>query len=537
MKNMLKAFVLIFISAFIFSGYVNAENTEQTESEVQGNVQIETNNEGKGESQNTEEVVEPVIEKVFNIASNDNEQNDGVALASEEPTNEADEVTEEPSNPIAIIDIFDERTNKISYTYTDTTSNHGKLLNINTLLQTGGAKVNTVVSDGKTYTFDGYYLDGTKITSAVSKEEVTFSPIETSTNPYGLKITTGNLTKENKITITAKWTVESNEPTQPTDPTEPTEPTQPTEPVKHPVKVTFVFIEQSESGAVIHSGNSLPSVTNTINPNGSWTKLTNALTIKSFHSGNYRYTVDTWYNEDGTPVPESLYYNGDVTRIRYKYTWSENDPEEVTFTYILKWKEKKDNIYKFYIHDEISNGSNHWNNTNGHEGSYTKTFRAPTNKPHYKFLYYKHEETGEKYEAGSKYSIDIASQGEGLTLEDNFYAYWQPDVTLNLYSDGKLLSTQSSFESVTIDTTPTKYGYEFLGWVDKDGNIVNETTFTPNEEGTKPEPKTINLYASWKRIMVDVKVTKTWDDSDNNDGIRPDSITIELKNGDEVVKT
>ena len=37
--------------------------------------------------------------------------------------------------------------------------------------------------------------------------------------------------------------------------------------------------------------------------------------------------------------------------------------------------------------------------------------------------------------------------------------------------------------------------------------------------------------------MVDVKVTKTWDDSDNNDGIRPDSITIELKNGDEVVKT
>ena len=93
MKNMLKAFVLIFISAFIFSGYVNAENTEQTESEVQGNVQIETNNEGKVESQNTEEVVEPVIEKVFNIASNDNEQNDGVALASEEPTNEADEVT------------------------------------------------------------------------------------------------------------------------------------------------------------------------------------------------------------------------------------------------------------------------------------------------------------------------------------------------------------------------------------------------------------------------------------------------------------
>ena len=131
-----------------------------------------------------------------------------------------------------------------------------------------------------------------------------------------------------------------------------------------------------------------------------------------------------------------MYYNATTpTRIRVSYACSKEEPEDMNVTYILKWIEEKAPIYNFNVHDAISTGSHHWDNTDGHFGSYTYTFKEPDAKTHYQFLYYK---LGDNiYNVNDKYSHDITGQGYGTDVTEDAYAYWQADVTINLYSDGK----------------------------------------------------------------------------------------------------
>ena len=295
-------------------------------------------------------------------------------------------------------------------------------------------------------------------------------------------------------------------------------------------------------------------------------QMANAIKIASIGHNYFKFIK--YVDENGTTVDENYVdpkgvissvniidkkignsYKYKSIEIIYKSAMDANLQEDVDIhIYAVFEGHTSASLTNKYI-DEVSTGSGSFSETNQGLIEYTHTFSDPSKKtptPHHKFLYWQYEnptqeddqvDPTKEYKDGDSITYDLFNKPENWDATIIAHAWWQPDVTLNLYSDGKLLSTQSSFESVTIDTTPTKYGYEFLGWVDEKGNTVDETTFTPNDKGTKPEPKTVNLYASWKRIMVDVKVTKTWDDSDNNDGIRPDSVTIELKNGDEVVKT
>lgn len=302
---------------------------------------------------------------------------------------------------------------------------------------------------------------------------------------------------------------------------------------KHNTALTIVIKELSESGATVNdTQNELRrNVTNKIYVGNGQTHTTEALKVTEFISGDYKYVVDGWYEEDGkTPVPESMYYNGDPTRIRIPFTCTEDSPAELTLTYVLVWKEYRNPIYKFNIVDKVSDGSHKWDNTTGHFGSYTHTFKAPSEKTHYQFLYYKMNDIIKN--AGEKYSHDISAQGYDTSVEETFDAYWQADVTLDLYDENtKLISSESSFESVSINYDTERVGYRFLGWFDAEGNKVEETTFYPNELGTKPEPKQITLYAKYEEILINVGVTKVWDDEDNQDGIRPDSINVTLSNG------
>lgn len=221
--------------------------------------------------------------------------------------------------------------------------------------------------------------------------------------------------------------------------------------------------------------------------------------------------------------------------------------EDIDFNITVKWTEFTTAILEHEYIDEVSTGSGSWSNSTGGTASYTHTFSNPedgTPMTHYDFLYWQHEESDDEqvdstkeYKAGDKFTYILSDKESGWKGKVTTYAWWQPDVTLNLYSDGKLFSSESSFTSVSITNEPTKYGYKFLGWYDKDGNKVTETTFYAAEKGINPEVREYTLYAKWERIMVDVKVSLVWDDNNNEDGVRPASVKVELKDGEEVIET
>lgn len=442
------------------------------------------------------------------------------AEAKAEPTRgDADVNTEY----VVTINIYDTRTNKIAKTITKKTTDSGTSSQTVKSIVTGINNDFTIASGDYIYTFDGFYTaasGGTKIDKDYTPGDtypslsVLYSMSDANTpSAYRLYVQANkDITSDDTVNVYIQWTKTDRPKTV----------------------VKFIFKEEDMDGNYVNSGNGVAvSQPSTIYGTGSASKTSRALQFTTFGSGP-KYTVKGWYDENGNPVPESMYYVNaqgvvDSNRIVATYKRSEDSPAEVTFTYILKWEAEKANKYTLIIYDEVSTGSGSWSNVDGHFGSLNHTFATPDSKTHYQLVYYK---LGDKtFQPGDTYSHDITNQGvEELTEE--VYAYWQPDVTLDLYDgDGKFISSESSFESVSIDYDTDKVGYRFLGWFDKDGNKVEETTFYPNELGTKPEPKQITLYAKYEEILINVGVTKVWDDEDNQDGIRPDSINVTLSNG------
>ncbi|MBQ6285489.1 MAG: Cna B-type domain-containing protein [Bacilli bacterium] len=304
---------------------------------------------------------------------------------------------------------------------------------------------------------------------------------------------------------------------------------------KKSTKLTIIFKELSESGTVLNDTQNevVLSVTNTIDLGDGQIQKSKKLNVTEFISGDYKYIVDGWYEEDGvTPVPESMYVNGDPLQIQVPFTCTQDSPDELTLTYVLVWKEYLNPKYKFNIVDEVSDGDHHWDNTSGHYGDYTHTFKKPSDKTHYQFVNYRMDNIVKN--AGESYTHDISAQGYGTELEETFYAWWKADVTLILLDGSKELGRGSSFSRISVsdvlENNPTKIGYRFLGWTDEEDNDVTTLTFEPDEESTNPTPKTVKLYAKWEQTMVNVDVTKVWDDNDDNDRIRPDSVTVYLNN-------
>lgn len=311
---------------------------------------------------------------------------------------------------------------------------------------------------------------------------------------------------------------------------------------KKSTKLTIIFKELSESGTELNDTQNEVSlsITNTIELGNGQTQKSVKLKVTEFISGDYRYIVDGWYEEDGTtPVPSSMYVNGDPLQIKVPFTCTEDSPDELTLTYILKWKEYLNPKYTFDVIDEVSDGDAHWDNTSGHFGEYSHKFKTPSSKTYYKFVNYRMDDVVKN--AGETYTHDISAQGYGTEVEETFYAWWKADVTLILLDGSKELGRDSSFESIKIsdilDENPTKEGYRFLGWVDGDDNNVDEDTeFEPDDESTKPTPKEVKLYAKWEKV-VKFTVNKTWDDGEDEQGKRTSTVTVHVKNGEETVET
>ena len=447
------------------------------------------------------------------------------------------ETTAKP-NGKTTINVIDSRTGNVVdslITYaTDTGTNSDNSKSLTSFfpnLYVSGTRLEDIL-DNKKYVFKGFFtdLDGeTQITKSFTPGEAypelktlkTSADLSTSTwRNLKLQVLSNSTNTDDKTyNIYALWDE------------------------KPSTTLTIVFKELSESGAELNDTQNEVSlsVTNVIELGNSQTQRSVKLKVTEFISGNYRYIVDGWYEEDGvTPVPSSMYVNGDPLQIAVPYKCTEDSPKELTLTYILKWNEYLNPVYEFNVVDEVSNGNHHWDNTDGHFGEYTYTFKEPASKEHYEFLYYKMDDTTKK--AGEKYGHDITAQGYGTEVEETFNAWWRADVTLILLDGSTELGRGSNFDGITIsdvlESNPEKIGYNFLGWTDENGTDVDASTvYNPEDPSTKPTPKEVKLYAKWEQIMIDITVTKTWDDSDDNDKIRPDSVTVNLMNGNETVET
>ena len=203
--------------------------------------------------------------------------------------------------------------------------------------------------------------------------------------------------------------------------------------------------------------------------------------------------------------------------------------------------------------DYVSTGSGSWSNITGGTSKYEHTFTNPedkTPKTHYNFLYWKFEQEEGKtddqvfpekhYCVGEEctdnvFTYILSNKPSNWEGSVHSYAWWQADITLNLYDGNELISGKSLFEDISIrdvlENDPTKEGYRFLGWVDENGKEVSvDKVYSPSEPGTNPEVITINLYAKWEKV-VNVKVTKEWNDNNNSDKVRPNSVIINLMNG------
>ena len=385
----------------------------------------------------------------------------------------------------------------------------------------------TVVDGYITYTFKGWYTEnGTAIGSEYTYTDLNLKVIPQRENSkLRLEKTTidGDTVEEATVNIYARWDVKDETP-------------------KKECKVRMIFDEKTEGGNAVNSGNGIQKdVTNTISERDGWTQTSKALTVTQFDNGGTTLKVDGWYDENGNAVPESMYYDNDPYRIRVSYTCTSDSPDEITFHYTLKWKEYKAPIIIMKLVDKVGHGSAESTNSDAVASGYTKTFRvAPDVPANYKYLYW--DLDGTHYCVGEEctnntYEGVFGDYNTVTTYTAN--AWYQPGIKVTYYSEGSIFKAgEWSFEDVQmISEEPSKPGYEFAGWVDENGNPVTDKTFKVPEITTEPgKAVEVKLYATYNRIMVDLKLNKVW--MDFKEDYRK-SVTFEVykDNGETLVGT
>ena len=112
-----------------------------------------------------------------------------------------------------------------------------------------------------------------------------------------------------------------------------------------------------------------------------------------------------------------------------------------------------------------------------------------------------------------------------VTLSDTSISGTYGDMT---FEDGVATVELKGGESKTAEGLPTTVGYT----VEEKANDAYET----ESEGDEGEITTEGAKAEFTntRKMIEISITKVWDDQENEYGVRPDEVTVELYAGDTV---
>ena len=512
---------------------------EEVKPETKEEVVPETKVEKQEEEKNPEEVkIEKQEEK--------KEEPAPVVKAAKAPT---------PVLTVNYIDTRVEGLDPLTKTYTLGTAKNDNLIYRYLNLSAANTDLYQVDDTKYYYVFDGWYTsDGTKIpagkNNAIEIDDVKIYYFSNSYKNWLYYDSTG-VTEGKEITLYGKWSSKIYKATVDINVFD--------DKAFSNTQVTY-FEQWKKELPVSFSGGEGGTTTLMLDQlfknNDFYTAFDNStLRVGVKNSASY-YVFKGWYDSEGNEIIDG--YTNDVIKsvrvfdkgsqrksleITFKDALNANVSEDVLVKIYVKWEEFTTALFEHEYIDEVSTGSGNWTNSNtGGTTEYSHKFKDPsiaTPKTHYKFLYWKHDDINDnqvdptkEYKDGDVFNYSLSNKPSEWSGKVTTYAYWQPDVTLDLYDgDGKFISSESSFESVSINYDTERVGYKFLGWFDKDGNKVDETTFYPNEMGTKPETKQITLYAKYELILIDVSVAKEWDDENDQDGLRPDSINVTLSNG------
>ena len=234
---------------------------------------------------------------------------------------------------------------------------------------------------------------------------------------------------------------------------------------------------------------------------------------------------------EGFRTVERVRYT-DTDRIQVEYTGGTSETFEGRDLYLSPiYKAVPDWYLNYYYVDNLSTGSGSWSNRDA-VTEYAHTFREPDGVEHYRFCWWWNSQENKQYQEGDTATYTSAEIPHGTTKDVYVYAMWQPSVTVNYYGpDGTLVKTVEEFENdITVysftltdeeDTRNT-----FAGWYTEEGDRLEEdhVCALPDISYTA-DAYSVNVYA---RFTTSRSVVKEWDDEDDRDGIRPDSLTVTL---------
>ena len=148
--------------------------------------------------------------------------------------------------------------------------------------------------------------------------------------------------------------------------------------------------------------------------------------------------------------------------------------------------------------------------------------------------------TGTIESANMTYSYEYVNKVIGTDIivliewddQDNLYNNRPENVTLNL-TDGKTTFTQPAMEATR--GLSWKYVYSNMPLTDEDGNAIEYTLTQDTVNGYKAATvaQSGNVFTVTNELeLISLTVNKVWDDSDNDEGFRPESLTVTLNNTD-----
>ncbi len=138
--------------------------------------------------------------------------------------------------------------------------------------------------------------------------------------------------------------------------------------------------------------------------------------------------------------------------------------------------------------------------------------------------------------SNSNYTIyleAVSIAGEKIWNDGNDQDGLRPEsITVSLLADGKVIDTKTV-------TAADEWKYDFgrLPKTDNDGNLINYEIVEEAVEGYTTSFDGNNVINTHTPAVVSLSGSKTWNDNDNQDGIRPASITINLLADGNVVAT
>lgn len=582
MKKIFSKLFLICLFAFIFLNNIDAEEINFGDADTTQSIEHTVE---KGEEKDiSNDIVDPIIEEVFDIIPNENNINEKPETESEELSTEVLVKAAKPSYELTINYIDTRLENMDIYTKTYTKNSSTSSIKMNGYLGLSTTTANFIDekdSEGNptyyTYVFEGWFTeDGRKLnyTDYTDIDGVSIK-IYNRTQYSTISFVFPTLEANKEINLYARWTKyyrplvtvhiydtkrfrENNE-----------------------VYTNSTRLSLSSTASVAYMikldqlFDNNDSIYTAFSYDGKYDKNKMAVSVSNNSPVYFKFVkwadekganlADNYidpsmtYEEDYKNVLSSVevfdkkvgnYLRKQMLTITAKSAKDANIEKDIDINIYVEWEGHTSAILSNEYIDEVSTGTGSWSTESGGLIDYSHEFSDPSIKtptPHYKFLYWQYVESNpiddqidptKEYKDGDVFTYDLFNKPENWRGKATAYAWWKPDVTLNLYNGDQLLGTASSFENVSISDILTsnleKSGYKFVGWTDEEGNIVSDTTFSANEKGTNPEPKTINLYAKWQKL-ISISITKEWDDQDNEDEVRPTSVTVYLyANGEKI---